>query len=585
MKRLWTVVLLVGLGLLPAGAQETWDRHFTWSTRLAERMTAPEALSPWAGVDGEIERLVVRGELPLEAYLFRPIDRGELAAWLCESGGRRSEDAARLGESATRLTPQSQRSPSRTRLEDLLRWETDRWLASSSPPHPSTTHRVGRPGVLIQHQEENRVGRPGVLIRHQDEDRVLLIGPYLRVRPVLRDGKEWEWTDSTRIGVRGVFYPSSSVVISVGLFVAEVNEGRSFADPLVAGTDLILHEQEVTLSARLGGLRLRLGRDRHRWGPGISGTLLLSDASEPFNFAEYQLRLGPHLRFLALTGCTSLHQERYLSAHRLTWSPDPDFSISFSEGARYQANGPHLLYLAGFVPYTLVERLDLQDNLSDPTRDQQRNNVLWSLDLAWRPRTGWLCYAEILADDIATESSAMPTRGGYQVGMTLAQRWRDWDWTLGVEYTRVSNFTYSVYYQDLCACDWEQQGLPVGYALGPDVASVLARCVLDPVTAWGAGAWLSCVGKGEGRIGQPWKPASTGCCPSDPDCGEAGAWTLSGTAAWTLGTGLELHWRPAALLQAGVWFEAVRVEHAEHAPERSADWDSRLGLSFSLGMH
>lgn len=562
-------VLLIGLAATPPKALAGHGRGFAQATRLAERHTLPEPFSPWAMADDEIERLVVRGELPLEAWTFRPVDRGEIAAWLSES------ESWKPGP-----------SPSRTRLEELLRWESS-WLAGASQHEQKQPARVDKCG-LRSHPIQARCGdRPGNLIRYRAADRFLFIGPYVRFMPILRDGDRYDWTDSSRVGVRVVFCAGSSVVISAGIFAAEIDDARSFADPLVAGTDFILYEEEATLSARLGAFRLRLGRDQHHWGPGVSGTLLLSDAGAAFNFAEYQLRMGDHLRLLALTGITSLHQERYVSAHRLTWTPTPDLSISFSEGARYQANAPHLLYAVGIVPYTLVERLDLQDSLSDPDRDRQRNNLLWSLDAAWRPQTGWLVYAELLADDIATETSEMPTRGGVQAGVTTAPRWRDWDWTLGAEYTRVSNYTYSVYYQDLCLCDWEHQDKPIGYRLGPDVESVLLRCNLDPAPAWGGRAWLRQVRKGEGCIGRPWKPADESECDpaSDPDCGPVSAWKLSGTVERTLAVGLELHYRPSPVMRVGIWVEALRIEHRMHAQGTDPYLGSRLGLSLSLGVN
>jgi hypothetical protein len=546
-------IALGALALLlwaPAPASRAAVASSAESTRRAEVSVPAEPLSPWSALDEEIERLVARGELPLEAWVFRPVDRGELAAWLRAS----APSSARGGESIARQ-----------RLAAHLRWDAETWL----------TRAGTEPGER----------RPGSLISYCAGERQLHIAPYVRLMPTLRDGKEAAWTDSSRVGVRGVFYSGSTWVISAGLFAAEVAGGRRFADPLLAGTDFILHEEQLTVSARAGMLRLRAGRDWHRWGPGVSGTLLLSDDGAPFNFVEYQLRLGKALRFLALSGATSYHQRRYLAAHRLTWTPLPELSLSFAEGARYEANAPHLLYALGCMPYTLIERLDLQDNLSDPTRDAQRNNVLWSFDAVWRLHTGWLLYAELLADDIATESSDMPTRGGYQVGMTWAPLWRGWDWTLGAEYTRVSNYTYSVYYQDLCKCDWEHQGRPVGYAYGPDVAVLLLRVAVAPMRAWGGGAWLRYAAKGSGEIGRPWVPTASGCqVDEDPDCGPVSAWSLSGSIARDMLLGIAAHYRPGPLLRCGVWCEVQRTRRGNPEP-RTSEWHSRLGITVSLGAH
>lgn len=495
-----------------------------------------EPLSPWAGLQTEIERLCVRGVLPIEAQNFRPVDRGELIAWLDQT---------------------AESSPTHERLTRALAWDRT---------------RVGR--------------RPGSLIDRQDGEQRLIISPYGHAHPIWREGGRGAWRDSTRVGVRGRLYLGAHVLFTGGLFLAEVAEGHTFADPLVADTDWILHEEELTASVQAKNLRLRIGRDRHRWGPGVSGTLLLADAAEPFNFLEYQWRLGRRLRFLALTGITSLHQQRYLACHRLAWQITDAFALALSEGARYQANGIHPLYLIGIVPYTLVERMDLQDNLSDASRYAQRNNVLWGLDLAYRPWADWLLYGELLADDIAAETDAMPTRGGYQAGLTYAPRWAGWDWTLGCEYTRVSNFTYSVYYQDLCACDWEHQGAPLGYSAGPDVEVWLLRAACDPTIAWGACAHLRYQAKGDGALGDPWLPAETNCSPDDPACGAgAEAWELSGDVVRAWRGGLEIHWTPAAWLRTGIWAAAERRRH--HAiPEGQDEVDMEVtsGLHLDLGL-
>ena len=335
---------------------------------------------------------------------------------------------------------------------------------------------------------------------------------------------------------------------------------------------------------------------------GASGTLLLAETAEPFDFIEYQLRLGRRFRFLALTGMTDRvgHPvdganpggSRFLSAHRLLWEITPDVALGLSEGARYQADQPGLLYLSGIVPYTLVERLEMQDAVRDSARAFQRNNVLWSLDLSWRVHPGLLIYGEILADDIATKDAEMPTRGGFQLGLTHAPRWRGWDWTLGAEYTRVSDYTYSVYYQDQCLCDWEHRGRPLGYDAGPDVEAWLLRAGVAPDARWAAMSWAGHARKGAGTIGVPWVPEAVCACENadtSPD-----AWSLSGAARiWRVGC--EGRYRPRAWIWMGAAFEQVWVRNALEAEgasapatsgeDRASGWsrETRGRLLLSLG--
>jgi len=255
----------------------------------------------------------------------------------------------------------------------------------------------------------------------------------------------------------------------------------------------------------------------------------------------------------------------------------PRLTIAVAEAARYQG-GAHALYLLGIVPYTLVERLDLQAAPSDSTRHFARNNVLWSADVAWRAAPATLLYAEVLADDIAMESSDMPTRGGFQLGARVCPAWRGWGWTLGAEYTRISNYTYSVYYQDVCQCDWEHLGEPLGYGLGPDVENLLLHAWTAPALSWSASAWLDVTRKGEGAIGKPWQPASESCA-----CGaEPGAWTLSGSVTRTTALGLAVQHRfwPRARVLCPAWVGAS-IEGRWAQPDDRAV--ARVRLSAGVG--
>jgi hypothetical protein len=456
-------------------------------------------------------------------------------------------------------------------LRALLGWDAARWL-------------TGEPGA-----------RPGGFALYDRPAQLLVASPYARFMPRIEDG-DWHWTEDSRVGVRTTYHAGRSLVITSDIFAAKIRNARRFADPLVAGTDFILHTEESTISARAGPARLRLGRDRHRWGPGASGTLLLSDAAAPFDFAEYELRLGGRVRFLALTGITNRHaplpvdttgavlpgantdRQRSLAAHRLLWDVTPRLTLAVAEAARFQG-GPGFLYLSGVVPYTLVERLDLQDELSDSTRSFSRNNVLWSADVEWRAFENALLYGEVLADDIATKSADMPTRGGFQVGVSWAPAWRGWDWTLGAEYTRVSNFTYSVYYQDLCQCDWEHQGEPLGYALGPDAENLLLRAWVAPTPSWSGRAWLQVTRHGEGAIGKPWRPGSTCGCGGDAS---DRAWSLSGvvTRTTSLGAGARYRLWPRSRVLWPMWLGGS-VEGAWVEPAGKAHL--RLGLELSVG--
>jgi Capsule assembly protein Wzi len=527
-----------------SAAAQPGSSDFAAANALAAEKAPPEALSLLSETRRDIERLVVGGHLPLEALTFSPVDRGEVAAWL-----RADHNSGTT-------------SVSYRRLKDQLSWDASRWYESSNSDQPMPA--------------------PATFALYGDQSAQLLIAPFIRFQPVIDDG-EFLWTESSRLGFRGKLYAGRKVVISSGLYLAEIDDGRRFSDPLVAGTDMILHESEATISARLGPVRLRMGRDRHQWGAGVSGSLLFSSSAQPFNFMEYQLRLGDTFRFLALTGVTSLHQNRYLALHRVSWTPTPRLSIGFSEGARYQANGLHPLYVSGIVPYTLVERFDLQDNMNDPERETQRNNVLWSIDGVLRFSDHGLVYAELLADDIATETAEMPTRGGIQTGLTLTPNWLGWDWTIGAEYTRVSNFTYSVYYQDLCLCNWEHQDKPLGFPYGPDVEMMLGRLAVSPDRFWTGRLWLRHQRKGGGNIGAAWVPVEEGCDPCEVYCGDTSAWSFDGKPYREFTAGCAVDYDPLIFLRLSLWMETVWHEDGQTVSNTKSSPFARFGCAFGWG--
>ena len=60
---------------------------------------------------------------------------------------------------------------------------------------------------------------------------------------------------------------------------------RTFADPIVPGSDFITHTEESYLAytAPAGQWGLQFGRNRWHWGPGEEASLLLSKTSAPLS--------------------------------------------------------------------------------------------------------------------------------------------------------------------------------------------------------------------------------------------------------------------------------------------------------------
>src|SRR5439155_16696946 len=179
-------------------------------------------------------------------------------------------------------------------------------------------------------------------------------------------------------------------------------------------------------------------------------------------------------------------------------------TAGFTELARFDGTSQTPLYFIPFVPYSYWEKRPKSGGVSpaDSTGDLLRkNNVLWAADVAWSFRPGWRVYGEVLMDDYSLSSDYKPDMLGYQAGA-------DWRRTLkgrgaigaAVEYSRVNNFTYSVWHRH----DFSYNGFPTGYVLGPDVQALSGEATLE----WGPnlefrlrGDWRR---KGEGRVGDAW---------------------------------------------------------------------------------
>ncbi|MBD3335839.1 MAG: hypothetical protein GF355_10020 [Candidatus Eisenbacteria bacterium] len=517
-----------------------------WRFQAAEDETAVP--HPWGPVMfpthhrlyRDIERLAVRGTLPLEAWTLRSLPRAELA-WM----GKRAVAAPA--------------APSRLRFERTLAREM---------------HALQIPATYAETPP---------LIELAAGDALLRLRPYAALTPRwsarLPGGRgQWDWSDSTRVGLRGTLYLGRRLSLSHDVFVGEVMEGRRFSDPLVDNTDILFYTERFDVNLHTGLVDLRFGRDRHRWGAGHYGTLLLDHAGQPFTFAQYELRISPWFRFRALSGFLNQSLGKYLGAHRLSWTPHPRLEISFSEGVRYQSSSPRFLYLLGFVPYTFVERIQQQDAVIDSLGRGLRNNVLWSLGWAWRASGRQLFYGEILADDIGTKDRRMPSRWGFLAGITYAPRFQGWDWTLGIEGAKVFNYVYSVYYRELCLCDWDHQEDDLGFPDGPDSERLVLRALVDMTADWGADLVLTAFRHGQGALGRPWFPERLPESEGRP----SEAWKLWEPVTKGLGLRGAVRWEPRDNLASAL---GLRFAHGEIPAGNTIETHSSLRIELNLRVH
>jgi hypothetical protein len=294
-------------------------------------------------------------------------------------------------------------------------------------------------------------------------------------------------------------------LVFTDLLAGRVDRARSFADPIVANTDLVVHTEETYLAytGGDGSWGAQLGRSRWHWGPGEEASLVLSRTSAPLTGLSYQVHLTAlHLDFSALSATLAQAAGEQLAAHRVEWQPRDALRLGLTEAARYRAPGWQPLYAVGAIPYVLVQRLLVQDE--PDSSGALRNNIMVGADVAWRVAPGTRVYGELLLDDLHARTSENPDKYGWQLGWegvgTIGARRLGW----GGEYTRLSRFVYTSFYQRA----YEAQGGPLGFPLGPDSRRVALRGSLDLGVDWQLLARASRSDQGENGLDQPYVPGS-----------------------------------------------------------------------------
>jgi len=461
----------------------------------------------------EIRVLAARGVLDSLALYTRPLARIDIARSLLR---------------ARRLYPGVEDTPSYQRLErELARELTD---LGSPPARPET-------GPLVDSGTRDRRFRIQSEL-HVLGDNTEFGDSDFRVRDATFGG--------ARVGLQ--FWPAFAAFEDIGL--TRIRSEREWVDPIINHTDLEITVERADLTARVGPITTAAGYDMFRWGPGRTGTLLLSDAAGPMGFLSLQGTARGRITATAVSGVLSTADGRYLAAHRLEFAATRSLTIGLAETARYHGEGIELLYAIGILPYTIVERINIRDASSDSTRALERANIMASADVEFRVSPNLTLYGELLVDDFATEDESMPDRVAYQAGFRsdrpLGRRMMHF---LG-EYSRVPQFTYSVYYGQ----NYIHRDLPLGYASGTDVESAWLEVGYDFSADWQARWTGDFTNQGEGALGQAW----------DPSMGPVSNAGLSGTVEERRTMWVDGRWLPRDNVDIDVGVGYQRIENAAH---------------------
>jgi hypothetical protein len=285
------------------------------------------------------------------------------------------------------------------------------------------------------------------------------------------------------------------------LTAAHVEGSHAFAEPLFpANQEFIIRAEESYFAYRgsSGPWGVQFGRSRWRIGPGVQGSLLLSQTAVPLTGLALRGHFEP-LRAdgFALSATLDAAAGEQLAVHRLEWQPLDGLRIGAGEAARYKADAWKPLYLVGLIPYTLVERLEIEDR-PESVR-VLRNNVLVAFDVAWRMVPGIRVYGEGLIDDIPDGSGGTTRKYGYQLGWEGVRPIDGGRVVWGAEYTRLTRYVYTSFF----GRRFTAQDLPLGFPTGPDARRIQLHVAWDPSYAWQLTAAATRTDKGENGLDEP----------------------------------------------------------------------------------
>ena len=268
-------------------------------------------------------------------------------------------------------------------------------------------------------------------------------------------------------------------------------------------SDVTAWYDRVYLTWQSPGFMVRAGHTWLEWGPGMAGTLALSDGSPALDLVEAGVRLPADARLQWFVAVLDPAAQTYLAGHRLAVRAGPSVEMGVAEYARFDGSGNVPLYLVPVVPFALLDRRvqGASDLPADSLKRLGSNNVMYSADVSWTWRPGVRFYGEFLLDDFARDDSR-PLAIGYQAGFHLRRGIAGAAWSLRADFTRVYPYVYSVSQQQ----NYAHAGFPTGFPVGPDCDQVAARLDWRPSPDWNWSIDWLVVRDGTQQIGDAFQP-------------------------------------------------------------------------------
>jgi len=242
-------------------------------------------------------------------------------------------------------------------------------------------------------------------------------------------------------------------------------------------------------------LRLLLGRDHLRWGPGGEDVLLLSGQIPPFDMVKAEARFGS-FKFVYFTTVLdqirdeerSFDAKRYLAGHRLNMKLKFGVQMGISEVVLYggENRNPEPYYLNPLLPF-----------YGEQYGNDKDDNVLWSFDIALSTFRNKEIYFELLVDDFQYDFKSEPQQTGFRLGLNWAQP-LGWERSYArLEYAKINNFVYG---QVQPWNVYTYHGWGMGSMLGPDADRWFFRLLYHFTKDMDLSVSGQVTRKGEGRI-------------------------------------------------------------------------------------
>ncbi|HON42008.1 MAG TPA: capsule assembly Wzi family protein [Bacillota bacterium] len=255
-------------------------------------------------------------------------------------------------------------------------------------------------------------------------------------------------------------------------------------------------------------LELFAGAGLPKWGPGRTGSLMMSGRTAPLPHVGYHLAVG-RADYVRFVGMMESEQRRRLLGHRLEYSPTPWLHLGVSETAVVSGEASPLLYwpFPGLPLYALQRAVSQRDIAQDSLI-----NVNFGADfVATLPGEGrrpeLQAYGELLIDDAQgtmSDRDSVPDFLGGLVGVRVPRFTSDPRFSAYLEYVAISSYVYSHRNPDN---NYVYRGTIIGHSLGPDADMLAVVTDFRPDSKTAVSLTGAVVRHGESEIGHPWSPA------------------------------------------------------------------------------